>query len=164
MRARDHLHAAVLFRRRIDGQPDGDDLHRIEHTLPVVRILVPGDALAVALGFADEVAGEERDVRAEDGLNQVENVVGEQPAEELRVGEVRLVHGLGTLARGEGREDALRLGGDVADSRVGVRDVLATLYQHLGIDAAEVTLTDTVGRPVPVLPEGRPILRLLPRV
>jgi uncharacterized protein (DUF1501 family) len=53
-----------------------------------------------------------------------------------------------------------RQGGDVTDRRVGVRDVLATLYRHLGIEADRVTLADPSGRPVPVLPEGRPIPEL----
>src|SRR5262245_11909141 len=52
-------------------------------------------------------------------------------------------------------------GGDVTDRRVGVRDILATLYRHLGIDAERLTLADPTGRPVPVLPEGRPIPELL---
>ncbi len=54
-----------------------------------------------------------------------------------------------------------RLGADVSDRRVGVRDVLATMYAHLGIDAASITLNDPVGRPIPVLPEGQPIAGLV---
>src|SRR5262249_6327498 len=49
-----------------------------------------------------------------------------------------------------------RFGGDVTRGRVGVRDFLATIYHHLGIDAASLTLRDQLGRPVPALPEGRP--------
>ncbi|MHB8736640.1 MAG: DUF1501 domain-containing protein [Terriglobales bacterium] len=56
-----------------------------------------------------------------------------------------------------------RQGGDVTDRRVGVHDVLATLYRHLGVDAERLTLTDTSGRPIPVLPEGSPIPELLRR-
>jgi hypothetical protein len=52
-------------------------------------------------------------------------------------------------------------GGQVTDRRVGVRDFLATLYHHLGIAAEHATIKDRAGRPVPVLPEGRPIKELL---
>jgi len=50
-----------------------------------------------------------------------------------------------------------RLGADVTRRRVGVRDLLATIYQHLGIDAGLLTLQDKTGRPVPALPDGLPI-------
>ena len=53
-----------------------------------------------------------------------------------------------------------RRGADVTSRRVGVRDFLATIYQHLGIDAERVILRDRTGRPVPALPEGRPIPEL----
>jgi len=39
------------------------------------------------------------------------------------------------------------------------QDVLATLYQHLGVDVAE-QYTDNSGRPHPVLPDGKPIEEL----
>lgn len=54
-----------------------------------------------------------------------------------------------------------RHGADVNRRRVGVRDLLATIYQHLGIDAANLTLRDKTGRPIPALPDGRPIPELL---
>jgi uncharacterized protein (DUF1501 family) len=54
-----------------------------------------------------------------------------------------------------------RHGADVNRRRVGVRDLLATIYQHLGIDAANLTLRDRTGRPVAALPEGRPIAELV---
>ncbi len=54
-----------------------------------------------------------------------------------------------------------RHGADVTQRRVGVRDLMATIYQHLGIDAARLTLKDRTGRPVPVLPEGRAIPELV---
>jgi hypothetical protein len=53
-----------------------------------------------------------------------------------------------------------RQGGDVTSRRVGVRDFLATIYKHLGIDAERLVLDDKTGRPIPVLPEGRPIPEL----
>src|SRR5262245_39688174 len=40
------------------------------------------------------------------------------------------------------------------------QDLLATIYQHLGIDT-EHTFTDQTGRPVPVLYHGRPIRQLI---
>ena len=42
-------------------------------------------------------------------------------------------------------------------------DFLATLYQHLGIPAAEVALPDFSGRPNPILPTGAPIPELTRR-
>ena len=54
-----------------------------------------------------------------------------------------------------------RHGADVTSRRVGVRDFLATIYRHLGIDAARLTLRDRTGRPVPALPDGRPIPELV---
>jgi uncharacterized protein (DUF1501 family) len=53
-----------------------------------------------------------------------------------------------------------RHGADVTSRRVGVRDFLATIYRHLGIDAERVVLHDRTGRPVPALSEGRPIPEL----
>jgi uncharacterized protein (DUF1501 family) len=40
------------------------------------------------------------------------------------------------------------------------QDLLATVYRHLGIDPQH-ELKDAVGRPVPVLAEGRPIPELI---
>jgi hypothetical protein len=39
--------------------------------------------------------------------------------------------------------------------------VIATLYHHLGIDARNVTLTDTTGRPQYLVDIGQPIRELL---
>ena len=47
--------------------------------------------------------------------------------------------------------------------RVGVNDFLATIYHHLGIDAANVHVPDAAGRPMPILPVGRPIPELTAR-
>ncbi|MBI2805272.1 MAG: DUF1501 domain-containing protein [Planctomycetes bacterium] len=46
------------------------------------------------------------------------------------------------------------------DAPVTPQDLLATIYRHLGIDIHH-TLTDAVGRPVPVLYHGAPIRQLL---
>ena len=40
------------------------------------------------------------------------------------------------------------------------QDLLATVYRHLGIDP-ESTRIDFAGRPVPLLPHGRPIEQLI---
>lgn len=40
------------------------------------------------------------------------------------------------------------------------RDILATMYRHLGIDASR-TFADSTGRPVPILTDGRPISELV---
>ncbi len=52
-------------------------------------------------------------------------------------------------------------GADVVSRRVEVRDFLATIYTHLGIDAASMSLQDRTGRPFPVLPSGVPIPELV---
>jgi hypothetical protein len=40
-------------------------------------------------------------------------------------------------------------------------DLWATVYRFLGIDA-EHCFTDTIGRPIPILPSGEPIRELMP--
>ncbi len=51
-------------------------------------------------------------------------------------------------------------GEQVIERRFGPGDFLATIYQHLGIDASQVAIPDFSGRPVPILNEGAPILEL----
>jgi hypothetical protein len=51
-------------------------------------------------------------------------------------------------------------GADVTSRRVGVRDFMATIYRHLGIDAERLVISDRTGRPVAALPDGRPIPEL----
>jgi hypothetical protein len=53
-------------------------------------------------------------------------------------------------------------GEQVIDRRVGVHDFLATMYRHLGIDAGRISFQNHGGRPIPILPEGRPIPELTP--
>jgi len=55
-------------------------------------------------------------------------------------------------------------GEEVIERRFGPGDFLATIYRHLGIDAARVSLADFSGRPVPILREGEPIAELASRV
>ena len=51
--------------------------------------------------------------------------------------------------------------GEVPASRpVSPNDVLATMYRHLQIDLNRHTVTNA-GRPIPLLPEGTPILELV---
>ena len=58
------------------------------------------------------------------------------------------------------------LGSTTPDARypasrpVTVHEILATVYQQLGVDP-ETLLTDALGKPIPILPEGRPIAELL---
>ncbi len=52
-------------------------------------------------------------------------------------------------------------GEQVTDRRVGIGDFVATVYRHLGIDAARVTVQNFAGRPVPILNEGKPIPELV---
>jgi uncharacterized protein (DUF1501 family) len=53
-------------------------------------------------------------------------------------------------------------GEQVTDRRVGVGDFLATVYRHLQIDAASVSIRNFDGRPIPILQEGQPIAELAP--
>jgi len=46
------------------------------------------------------------------------------------------------------------------DRPIGPTDVLATVYQHLGIDPRQHTVT-TAGQPIPLLPDGKPIAELI---
>ncbi|HEY4313179.1 MAG TPA: DUF1501 domain-containing protein [Pirellulales bacterium] len=54
-----------------------------------------------------------------------------------------------------------RRGEEVIERRFGVHDFLATLYRHLGIDAARVAIPNFSGRPIPILGEGEPIRELV---
>ena len=63
----------------------------------------------MAGGLAQEVAGEERDVRAENGLDEVEHVVIEEPLEQRGIGEVRHVHLFGSHALGQVREQLVEV-------------------------------------------------------
>lgn len=51
-------------------------------------------------------------------------------------------------------------GEDVVERRVGPGDFLATIYRHLGIDFANISIPNFAGRPIPILNEGRPIPEL----
>ncbi len=52
-------------------------------------------------------------------------------------------------------------GEDVIERICGPDDFLATLYHHLGIDYANVTIADFSGRPTPIVNHGRPIRELI---
>jgi uncharacterized protein (DUF1501 family) len=52
-------------------------------------------------------------------------------------------------------------GEDVVERAHSPSDFLATIYQHLGIDSAKVTIDDFNGRPTPIVGEGRPIPELM---
>lgn len=51
-------------------------------------------------------------------------------------------------------------GEDAIDRIARPGDFLATIYHHLGIEAEKIYLEDFTGRPVPILPHGRPIPEL----
>ena len=60
----------------------------------------------------------------------------------------------GGFARGKvvGRTD--RIGGEVVDTSMSPKDILATVYYLLGIDP-NTMIPDRLGRPIPVAGEGR---------
>jgi hypothetical protein len=53
-----------------------------------------------------------------------------------------------------------RRGEQVVERRLGVGDFVATVYRHLGVDAEHTALQDFTGRPIPILPDGKPIKEL----
>ncbi len=53
-----------------------------------------------------------------------------------------------------------RRGEEVIDRRVGIGDFIATVYRHLGVDAAHIAIPDFAGRPIPILQDGKPIPEL----
>ncbi|HMF16535.1 MAG TPA: DUF1501 domain-containing protein [Gemmataceae bacterium] len=69
----------------------------------------------------------------------------------------------GRIAEGQVIGATDRLGEHAVDRRVGVGDFAATLYRHLGVDYERITISDPAGRPIPILPEGRPIPELVAR-
>jgi Protein of unknown function (DUF1501) len=70
----------------------------------------------------------------------------------------------GNIAEGHVIGATDRRGEEVVERRVGVGDFVATVYRHLGIDAGHISIPDFSGRPVPILPEGKPIQELLPNL
>jgi uncharacterized protein (DUF1501 family) len=67
----------------------------------------------------------------------------------------------GGIAEGQVIGATDRRGEQPAERRVGVGDFLATLYRHLGVDAARASVTGPDGRPVPLLQQaGEPIPEL----
>jgi len=54
-----------------------------------------------------------------------------------------------------------RLGESVASRPVHYKDIFATLYHNLGLDARTLTVTDPTGRPQFLLDEGTPIKEVL---
>ncbi|MBA63321.1 MAG: hypothetical protein CMJ76_13270 [Planctomycetaceae bacterium] len=51
-------------------------------------------------------------------------------------------------------------GEDPVERRVSPGDFLATLYNHLGLNASRIAVPDQAGRPIPILPRGRVISEL----
>ena len=72
-----------------------------------------------------------------------------------------LIFSGGGIAGGQVVGATDRHGGDVTTRRVGVRDFLATIYHHLGIDARSITFSDRAGRPTYLIEKGEPIRELV---
>jgi len=66
----------------------------------------------------------------------------------------------GGMKRGHvhGRTD--RHAGDVASDPVSPKDILSTMYHLLGVDGEQM-LQDKLGRPLPLVAEGRVVRELL---
>ncbi len=52
-------------------------------------------------------------------------------------------------------------GEDVVERPCGPGDFLSTIYHHLGIDSAKITIDDFNGRPTPIVSSGKPIPELI---
>lgn len=52
-------------------------------------------------------------------------------------------------------------GEDVIERPCGPGDFLSTIYHHLGIDSAKITIDDFNGRPTPIVSDGKPIPELI---
>jgi hypothetical protein len=70
----------------------------------------------------------------------------------------------GGIAEGQVIGATDRRGEQAVDRRLGIGDFVATIYRHLGFDAERVAIPDFSGRPIPILPDGRPIKELQPQV
>ena len=53
-----------------------------------------------------------------------------------------------------------RIAGECTERPVHYQDVIATMYQHLGLNPNAVTVKDTTGRPQYLCDTGRPIREL----
>lgn len=76
-----------------------------------------------------------------------------------RVGPCILAGGGMTTGQVIGKTD--RIAGTAVSRPVHYKDVFATLYKNLGIDARHVTITDPQGRPQYLLDDGEPIQEVL---
>tara|TARA_Y100001960_G_scaffold176120_1_gene184725 strand:+ start:5385 stop:6713 length:1329 start_codon:yes stop_codon:yes gene_type:complete len=68
--------------------------------------------------------------------------------------------GCGSMRMGQviGRSNAH--GSDVVSRPISPEDVAATVYDHLGIDGETTTFDDLLGRPIPLIADGKPIREL----
>ena len=84
--------------------------------------------------------------------------VGAAVARRFALGGFHVVIAGRTEERRDERATEIRaLGGKVT---IHPTDVLATMYRHLGIDLNGETINNA-GRPIPLLPSGRPIAELI---
>lgn len=104
-----HPHTAIFWRGSVHCQPQSHHFHWIEKALPVRRVFMPGNPLAVSLRFADKATRPQRNVGANDGFNQVEHFVGEQPFKQGRVSKVWHVQMFGAKAGVERGQSVLEV-------------------------------------------------------
>ena len=71
MAAGDDPHAAAFHRARREGDPGGDDIRRRQ--APISRILMPGDAFAIAGILDEEIRRPAKDIRADHGLDPIQD-------------------------------------------------------------------------------------------
>jgi hypothetical protein len=69
--------------------------------------------------------------------------------------------GCGSMKMGQAVGKSNARGEYVKDRPITPQDVTATVFHHLGIDAAKVSFTDGTGRPIYLVENGRPIRELV---
>jgi hypothetical protein len=69
--------------------------------------------------------------------------------------------GCGSMKMGQTIGKSTSRGQYVADRPITPQDVSATVFRHLGIDARQVTFTDSQGKPTRLVEDGEPIRELL---
>jgi uncharacterized protein (DUF1501 family) len=102
----------------------------------------------------------------DDVLVLVAGEMGRTPLVNASAGRDHWTSAYSVFLAGGGLTRGQVLGSTTADGRypngrpVTVHEILATVYHQLGVDA-NMLLKDAQGRPVPILPEGKPIGELL---
>jgi uncharacterized protein (DUF1501 family) len=159
--ARRLVEAGVTYVVVNAGREASWDTHASNFTQLKNVLLPPMDRGVSALlrdlderGFLDEV------------LVLVAGEMGRTPVVNGAAGRDHWTTAYSVFLAGGGLTQGQVLGSTTPDARypasrpVTVHEILATVYQQLGVDPSTL-VTDALGRPVPILPEGRPVVELV---